>query len=285
LCFSGDSVLASVSLPFPQRHDVRYKSAGPTMKWVVLAVLCSLVLVSARPAAAQPFNWTGCHAGINTGWASHRQTVNRVIPADPNPIFPATFALKADNGTFGGQAGCDVQFDRLVFGMEVDLQGTALSNQQAIDLQAVLGFGEFAQTRSTVTHNLDWLGTVRGRVGITPMPNLLLYFTGGLAFGDAGDSASVIATGGVFAINFRGSAQGTLYGWTAGGGVALALHNTVSLDVGYRYADLGARTVRLLDVLGSSEVIDFRFTHRYHMARVALNFHFGPPPAAVALPF
>ena len=39
-------------------------------------------------------------------------------------------------------------------------------------------------TAATLTDKLEWFGTIRGRVGFTVTPNVLLYATGGGAFGE-----------------------------------------------------------------------------------------------------
>ena len=51
------------------------------------------------------------------------------------------------------------------------------------------GFG--MTTNVTARERLDNLGTVRARLGVTPLPTLLLYGTGGFAYGHASSDVSV----------------------------------------------------------------------------------------------
>lgn len=46
---------------------------------------------------------------------------------------------------------------------------------------------------ATVSHSVDWFGTLRGRLGVTfpSFPNLLVYGTGGLAYGGVVANANV----------------------------------------------------------------------------------------------
>ena len=45
----------------------------------------------------------------------------------------------------------------------------------------------------TLNQKIDWFGTVRGRIGILATPKVLLYATGGLAYGEV-NSSETIAT-------------------------------------------------------------------------------------------
>jgi len=87
------------------------------------------------------------------------------------------------------------------------------------------------------------LGTVRGRVGYTVTPNLLVFGTGGLAYGGAKVSYMGVqednqqAT--AFGPGFISKAQ-TLVGWTAGGGVEWMFAQNWSVKAEYLYYNLGS---------------------------------------------
>ena len=84
-----------------------------------------------------------------------------------------------------------------------------------------------------LSQKIDWFGTVRGRVGSTITPSLLVYVTGGLAYGQV-DSTSTVSGINIFgaqgantftlvpaAVAF--SSRTTKTGWTLGvGGTATA---------------------------------------------------------------
>ena len=52
------------------------------------------------------------------------------------------------------------------------------------------GLPENAGNFLSADQKLDWFGTVRARLGVTITPDLLLYGTGGLAYGGVNDSAN-----------------------------------------------------------------------------------------------
>ena len=67
------------------------------------------------------------------------------------------------------------------------------------------------------SQRIDWFGTVRARAGFTPVDRLLLYVTGGLAYGDVSYSAqSDFRPGGT--IQYPAAFSRTKVGWTAGAG-------------------------------------------------------------------
>jgi outer membrane immunogenic protein len=154
----------------------------------------------------------------------------------------------------GGQIGYNYQFyNSLVAGIEADIQGVASSgaSRSASRVIPVVGstIGDSFTGVQSARGNLDFLGTVRGRLGWLAMPNLLLYGTGGLAYGGVSlrttstvyssgpnpDYLAIPASGGV---NFTN----TQVGWTAGGGVEWMFMPNWSVKAEYLYYDLGTMT-------------------------------------------
>jgi outer membrane immunogenic protein len=79
-------------------------------------------------------------------------------------------------------------------------------------------------------YNLDWFGTLRGRVGWVATPRVLLYATGGLAYGHLAASAPGLGI----------SWGGTKAGWTVGASGEFAIDRNWSVKVEYLYMDLGS---------------------------------------------
>jgi outer membrane immunogenic protein len=81
------------------------------------------------------------------------------------------------------------------------------------------------------SRSLDWLSTFRARVGWTPADRWLIYVTGGGAAGSAKVSASfttndiggVLGNGCIVGTCESNSSSSTLWGWSAGGGVEVAV--------------------------------------------------------------
>jgi len=79
------------------------------------------------------------------------------------------------------------------------------------------------------THTIDWQGSLRGKVGFDGgafMP----YLTGGLAFAHAVRTSSA---------GVDNEASATHFGWTVGAGVEIAATEELSVNLEYRYSDLG----------------------------------------------
>nr|AHZ55733.1 L7/L12-TOmp31 fusion protein [synthetic construct] len=111
---------------------------------------------------------------------------------------------------------------------------------------------------------VEWFGTVRARLGYTATERLMVYGTGGLAYGkvksafNLGDDASALHTW----------SDKTKAGWTLGAGAEYAINNNWTLKSEYLYTDLGKRN--LVDVDNSFLESKVNF----HTVRVGLNYKF-----------
>jgi outer membrane immunogenic protein len=121
---------------------------------------------------------------------------------------------------------------------------------------------------STFTHNsfpfttkLSWLGTVRGRLGITLSPPTLLYATGGYAVGKVENDTTDL--GGF-------TDHRTRSGWTVGGGIEHMFTPQWTVKAEALYVDFGTSDVQ--GYLGSAYSADFKDTAV--IARVGANFKF-----------
>ena len=87
--------------------------------------------------------------------------------------------------------------------------------------------------------------TQQSRLRATPVERLLVYATGGLAFGHVKSSA-VTSFPVPFNVQYTGSADETKTGWTVGGGIEWALVGNWTVKAEYLYYDLGDHTVTAL---------------------------------------
>lgn len=212
------------------------------VKTILLAGVATVAVAGAavaadpiRPVPVTPvapvvtaYDWSGFYAGVNAGYGWTEAYNAAGVLGTFNSV----------NGLFGGaQIGFNVQHDAVVFGVEADIQASGLS-----------------QTVAPATVSLDYLGTVRARVGVDVGNGILPYLTAGLAYGQ-GRATDGVATDTQFHS-----------GWAVGGGVEFKLQEAVSLKTEYLYVDLGERAYAA-PVGGNAGL-------RGHTFRVGANFHF-----------
>lgn len=142
-------------------------------------------------------------------------------------------SASASSAVGGAHAGYNWQQGGAVFGFETDLQATRLTssmNGGLVYTPPPPGPTDFARTQAT----LDWYGTFRGRLGTTFGP-LLVYVTGGAAYGNVGLSSAFSA----FGLTTQFQTSQTKVGGVGGFGFEYILRPNVMLTAGYQYVDLG----------------------------------------------
>jgi outer membrane immunogenic protein len=225
-----------------------------------------------------------------------------------NSAAAATGSISFGNdGRFigGGQIGYNWQFGRGVAGFEADIDGLGQRNRTGVLNNTVgpfpfSGAAEVINSQIMSSRTLDYLGTVRGRLGFLPSPAFLLYATGGAAYGGVKASTSVTQTNndcvafpgnclGPNAATF-GSASTTLFGWTAGVGGEWMFAPHWSAKIEYLYYDLGSLSYNsALATNGGSflgagtlAIVNVQSTAKFNgsIARVGINYQFGGPVVA-----
>ena len=226
---------------------------------------------AAAPAAAN-YCWTGYYVGINTGFAKDASAYN----IDPAAVSGVSDSFSTLAFIFGGQAGYNYQSGNFVYGLETDIDYEHLG--ETLVGNGNLGFFAIGPALSNmssyaVTQEIDFFGTLRGRVGYTPADRLLLYVTGGLAYGEVSSSTSGTAT----RITFSGSESGMQVGWTVGTGGEYALSNNWSVKIEYLYVDLGSMSyndVRTISPVTPLPTVTTTIDTVQHIFRVGLNYKF-----------
>lgn len=225
------------------------------------------------------FSWSGFYIGGNIGYDRNDPTARfgANFPQTDLPTLPfGTPFHPRGNGILGGaQLGFNYQIRNVVFGIESDwswlnAKGSTLlaGNDPALGVPS-------GYTYSTV-EKLSSLGTLRARLGFTPSDRLLIYGTGGLAYGKVEDSSSLnIAAGG--GITYSGIRSDLRSGWTAGGGAEYALPSNWTAKIEYLYYDLGTQTVIGVRMPAAPFFTRNTFDTSGHIIRVGLNYRFGSP--------
>lgn len=246
--------------------------------------------------------WTGFYVGLNAGaHIDGSSGVNyRTAPIagfDPAALTVGTGVISLNSVSFigGGQIGYNFQISpNFVAGVEADIQGLAGGHASG---SASATAPSIAIPRATLTgvaaatKGLDYLGTVRGRIGWLFTPTLLIYGTGGLAYGGATLTASTAGTGLLLGAPISTSAatatiSDTRVGWTAGGGVEWMFWPNWSAKVEYLYYDLGSLTVGapvatvgvappVAGLAGFPVYSEASSRFNGHIARAGVNYHFN----------
>jgi outer membrane immunogenic protein len=210
---------------------------------------------AAAPAAPST-NWTGGQFGGFGGGSNLAQNF-----AEPGSHLCATSGLGAltatcteshllfsgDPTTFtaGAFLGYRMQVGQFVVGVEGDGAWKRATETGYLTVSSV----ESGFTKSEVfTGSLrqGWDGSLRGRAGYLVTPMVLVYATGGAAFGEVcgsfSYSASLTSTPGFPPFATASGANnwcGTRTGYTAGGGVEAEIMKGIKARFEYRYTDLG----------------------------------------------
>lgn len=229
--------------------------------------------VYVAPVLAPAFTWTGAYIGGNAGYAFDAKS-----SFVTNAGGTTSFLQSSANGfTGGGQIGYNMQLGNtpflgnfgglggagggLVVGVEADAAYTDLNTSTVFG-----GAPFYAHTQ--------FVGTARGRVGYA-FGNVLLYGTGGFAYGGINDGA------GTAVVNKIAT------GYAYGGGVEYAIptssfvnvfhSSAVTLKAEYLHYDLGTQTV-------VSGPIASSIKNNGNLVRAGINYKFdffGVPTAPV----
>jgi outer membrane immunogenic protein len=300
---------------------------GVQMKKVLLAAaavtalvgapaLAADMAVKAPPVPAPIYGWTGPYVGLDIGfgWSRTSSDVGATDPATaillsgpPTNFAPSQFASSfSQRGAVGGvQAGYNWQFSaNWVAGLEADIQAANVNGSSSNIINLNPGFfGNAFPFSVNAQRTLDWFGTVRGRLGFLARPDLLIYGTGGLAYGRTTTNASVgmpgppgggsdsinYGAGGVAlscnspAICYAGSNSQTSTGWAAGAGIEYKASSNVTLKLEYLHIDLGGQTVTLVSPPPSTPGVFMNFGFNREgvdIVRGGLTYSFGDVIAA-----
>ena len=262
--------------------------------------------VSSAPVA----HWTGFYAGLNTGgiWGNSNSVNVTTMPisgseaSDPTLDFTKTALGGAANtgaintGTLrgfigGGQLGYNrsVGFGRnqYMVGMELDLQAIAGDGGNNPGYVAYLPVIGLSYSSVTVHNTTSYIGTARSRVGYLILPNVVVFGTGGLAYGRVSTtfarwSLDYPTTYGAWGEGLNSYAA-VKAGWTAGGGGEWMFSPNWSLKAEYLYYDLGSLASNASTIRYNLKDSFVRITHvstyapRFNgnIIRAGLNYHFN----------
>ena len=197
-------------------------------------ILVGLLAVPNIAQADMPYPaiWSGFYTGIHGGygWGETKGTSFDRFGAPTSPCVPGPGSVCGNDveGPFvGAQVGYNFRVaPSFLLGVEADISGGAIDGTS-------IGCNATGCSQGDV--NIDFLGTLRGRVGFV-QGSWLLYATGGWAFGHA-ETDRTILTGGL--AGRVASDSGWENGWVVGGGVEWAFLPGYSLKFEYQRLEFG----------------------------------------------
>jgi len=210
---------------------------GACMTQVAAATDMSVFSITPPPpSSSQTKDWSGFYSRSNPGdgtpsWMNPSLSSSFSSPgASPRP------AANSDNFGYNFQQG------NFVFGVEGSFSAANFDGRfTSPNFTGVAGW----------TPNMNWLGTVTGRMGYS-VGQWLPYVKGGFAAANVGSPLQDGPIGGFT----QASSQQTQTGWTAGLGLEYQLSSKWSLGLEYLYTDLnnGSGAPNSIGSGGSPEV-------------------------------
>jgi opacity protein-like surface antigen len=176
------------------------------------------------------------------------------------------------SGALGGvQTGYNWRVGKFVYGGELDFSALNARGGSTV-APLFIGSGD----RATFSTSYDWLATARLRAGVTPVSDLLVYATGGLAVTRATDRAvndniPLIYGNTISTVTF--SSSSTLFGGVVGGGLEYAFAPHWSFKGEYLHAVFN-KTAPRTDLIGFLPPFA-GFDHNLNVVRGGVNYQFG----------
>ena len=224
-------------------------------------------------ASWSEYNWTGPYLGGFAGRVvGDEDWFTAALGTTDKPEFGGYL--------FGGQAGYNVQFGRLVMGIEGDY---GFANAKGGRSCTPLFPGDTSQFLFSCNAEMERLAVIAGRLGFT-WQRALFYAKGGLAIGQTTVQTSVntsnvplFFTGVPFLLPPVNGETKWLTGWALGAGLEFALTDKWSAKAEYMHFDLGSDRFAIdppnvADASASGDVV-----------RVGINYHFNAVRAPTSL--
>lgn len=244
---------------------------------IATAAVASAADLPGRVAPVPPIQavptvtWSGFYAGVHGAWIGDTGDAERTGLSGVSPAALPTRLGLSDSGLGGGaQVGYLWDFGRLVAGLEADITGLDVGRSRGFD-----GVDGAFALRTDLSSQMNWFGTVKGRVGVS-MPGLLpvvqqtlFYVTGGLAYAQVERQAqiTVLAPG----VGPQARSDEWIAGFAIGAGTEHMLTRTVSIKSETLYYDLQDETLTLAR---AGDQVSYRFRNDGWISRVGLNVRF-----------
>jgi outer membrane immunogenic protein len=198
----------------------------------------------------------GPYIGASLGFGSGRTVQSSVGEPD---VHNSDYAFIP-----GGQVGYNRQCGQLVFGVEADFNHAGFeTNSVWVD----------PTTTIHLRDEVNWFGTVRGKVGVVISPNAMIYATGGWAYANTSHALSDPS------IAFRQTDDDFKTGWVAGLGIELVHYDRWLVRGEALYVDLGDNS-HTYTTTGCGGVCTghAKWDDSFLVARLGLSYKFSREP-------
>jgi opacity protein-like surface antigen len=230
------------------------------------------------------WTWAGFYMGGNFGYSASRfNTDTRYVDGLGNLLSASGSSTRHYGALGGGQVGYNWQWGIWLTGLETDIDfahqriTTGSGCSGSICNPAITAFD--APVSLIHQHNLDWFGTLRGRMGVAATPDLVAYGTGGLAYGEIEHVGIIYGSDGITpgdAPNLFAN-RALRPGWVAGGGIEARLIGNVTGKVEYLHMDFGLdKAQAILPQNAMPVTVNFNSRITENLVRVGLNYKFDP---------
>ena len=213
----------------------------------ILAMLLAVVIIVGSLQSSLAFglkdspshrSWSGCYAGLQAGYSWGDVSG---VGSEYDGSFPGYYSMDMDGFIGGAFVGCNRQTNRLVLGLEADID---YSNADGLT-----HYTEATPLTYRETSEIKWLGSVRGRVGILAR-DALFYLTAGWAFGKTEQTVYEPT------LPFSDKHSKTRHGWTIGGGFEKFINERLIMRLEYRYVELEGYTDSKPVPVNSRDIVD-----------------------------
>ncbi len=174
-------------------------------------------------------DWTGFYIGgkLGAAWSDIKWSQDQNVFTNAGAVAPGTEVSFSPSGVAGGViGGGNLQVGHWVLGLELSYSGTDLTQSTT---------SPFFPATDTFTTQIDWLGTVEGRVGYA-WDHYLLFGKVGWVGSNASLTMVNSATG------VTATSDEFVDGYTLGGGLEFLTWGSVVLGLEYDYTYLSLST-------------------------------------------
>lgn len=206
---------------------------------MVKIFFCSLlgILLCGHIGTAECIDWTGLYVGaqVGRGWPSTHWKYLNANPYDANgpgqPVLGTTNNFHRSHVIGGAQLGFNVQFWKIVSGLEAACIGGGFSQRKLNVVQSI-----FPSSEQIVKNDISPFALGTGRIGFLFLPAWLIYGKGGYAGARVKTSGKTSPS--IPGLNLDWHSSKWHSGWVAGGGLEYWISTFLTVGVEYNYISL-----------------------------------------------